>query len=80
MNRSSAGFAVMDVTATSPAAAAGIKTGDTIVTVDGKPAKDIILPDLRKRLRSDAPGTVIHFGVVHGGATKDVAVTLRDLI
>jgi membrane-associated protease RseP (regulator of RpoE activity) len=80
MNRSAQGFQVMDVTATSPAQAAGIKTGDAIVSVDGKPAKDVMLPDLRTRLRSNAPGTVVHFGVVHGGVTRDVAVTLRDLI
>jgi Aspartyl protease/PDZ domain len=80
LNRSGDNFTVMDVTATAPAAVAGIKIGDRIVTVDGKPAKDVLLPDLRKRLRSDARGTVVHFGVQRGSEIKDVAVTLRDLI
>lgn len=80
MNRSAQGFAVMDVTRGAPADQAGIKTGDAIVTVDGKPAKDTGLPELRARLRNDAPGTVVHFGVSRAGKTTDVAVTLRDLI
>ncbi len=80
INRSADGFKVMDVTAGSPVTEAGIKGGDTIVSVDGKPAKDVSLPELRTRLRTAAPGTVVRFGVASRGATKDVAVTLRDLI
>ena len=80
INRSPGGLQVMDVTAHSPAAAAGIKTGDTIVSVDGKPAKDVYLPDLRAHLRQGAVGSVVHFGVRRNGATADMAVTLKDQI
>lgn len=80
INRTARGFEVMDVTKGAPAAEAGVMTGDIIVSVDGKAATEIALPDLRKRLRSGVPGTVVHFGISHGGAPKDLAVTLRDLI
>jgi len=53
---------------------------DQIVSVDGKLATSLPVYELRERLRNEAPGTVVHFGVKRGGETKDVAVTLRDLI
>jgi hypothetical protein len=80
INRDDAGFKVIDVTAKGPADQAGLKTGDIVVAVDGKPAKDLSLPDLRGRLRNDKPGTVVTFTVKHGNQTKDVAITLRDQV
>jgi len=80
MNTSADGFAVVDVTPSAPAEAAGLKAGDTIVAVDGKPAKSLMLYDLRKRLRDEAAGTIVTFTVKRGGENKDVLVTLRDLI
>lgn len=79
-NRSVDGYAVVDVTKGAPAEAAGLKAGDAIVAVDGKPAKDIPVYEMRARLRNDAPGTVVTFSVKNGAGTKDVKVTLRDLI
>lgn len=79
-NQSDTGFSVVDVTKGAPADAAGLKAGDDIVAVDGKPATGIHLYDLRRRLRDDAPGTVVTFAVRSGGQTRDVKVTLRDLI
>ena len=50
----------------------------TIITaVDGKPAKSIPLYEMRRRLRNEAPGTVVTFAVKGKGEVK---VTLRDLI
>ncbi|HEX3675734.1 MAG TPA: aspartyl protease family protein [Rhizomicrobium sp.] len=80
INQTDDGFAVVDVTKGAPAEAAGIKTGDTIVAVDGKPATAIALTQIRSRLRDEAPGTVETFTVKTGSATRDVRVTLRDLI
>ncbi|HXL98430.1 MAG TPA: aspartyl protease family protein [Rhizomicrobium sp.] len=80
INESEGGFTVVDVTKGAPAEVAGLKVGDEIVAVDGKPAKTIHLYDLRQRLRDDAPGTVVTFSVKNGGQARDVAVTLRDLI
>ena len=51
--------------------------GDIVTAIDGKPATGIVLPDLRKRLRNDAPGTVVTFAVKGKG---DVKVALRDLL
>ena len=74
------GFEVVDVTKGSPAEAAGIKAGDHIVTIDGKPAGETAVYDLRKRLRNAAPGTVTRLSLVRAGKTQTVAVTLRDQI
>ncbi|HEY8948757.1 MAG TPA: PDZ domain-containing protein [Rhizomicrobium sp.] len=80
INQSAAGYSVVDVTKGTPADQAGLKTGDEIVSVDGNPATSIPLPEIRARLRNDAPGTVVKFTVKRGGETKDVSVTLKDLI
>jgi S1-C subfamily serine protease len=67
----------MDVTGGGPAAAAGLKVGDTVLAVDGKAAKEILLPDLRTRLKG--AGTV-RLTVRSGGRTREVTLTLRDLV
>ncbi|HSS47726.1 MAG TPA: aspartyl protease family protein [Thermoanaerobaculia bacterium] len=77
LNRKGEAFEVMDVTAGGPAAAAGLKVGDALLAVDGKSAKEILLPDLRTRLK--ATGTV-RLTVKSGGRTREVAVELRDLV
>ncbi len=77
INQSTDGYAVVDVMKGAPAEAAGLKAGDMIVAVDGKPAKNIPLHDMRTRLRDEAPGTVVTFTTRSGATMK---VTLRDLI
>lgn len=74
------GVQVMDVTDKGPAQAAGIKVGDVITAVDGKPATSIPLYDLRKQWRDEAPGTTVHLTLKRDGATRNVAFTLRDQI
>jgi hypothetical protein len=71
------GFKVIDVTAGGPAEAAGLKVGDVITAVDGKPFAALALPDLRMRLRDDPVGTVVTFHLASG---KDLKITLRDQI
>jgi hypothetical protein len=71
------GLKVIDVTKSGPAEAAGLRKDDIVTAVDGKPANTLFLPDLRKRLRNDAPGTVVTLAVKGKGEVK---VTLRDLI
>ena len=73
-------FSVVDVTKDAPADQAGLKTGDEIVAVDGKPAASLKLYDVRQMLRDEAPGTTVTFAVKRGAETRNVAVTLRDLI
>ena len=80
INASDDGFKVIDVTKGGPAEAASIAKGDIITAVDGKPANAIRLYDMRAQLRNSTPGTVVIFAVKNGSATREVKVTLRDLI
>jgi hypothetical protein len=80
INKDPAGLTVVDVTDGAPAASAGLKKEDVITAVNGKAAGDVALADLRYHLRNDAPGTVVTFTVKRGNESKDVKVTLRDLI
>ena len=80
INQAKDGMQVMDVTANGPAAQAGIKAGDVITEIDGKPATSIPVYDLRRELRDRAPGTVVHVTVRRSGQTHNVDVTLRDQI
>jgi hypothetical protein len=77
LNRKGEAFEVMDVIAGSPAAAAGLKVGDTVLAVDGKSAKELLFPDLRTRLKGAGP---VRLTVKSGGRTREVTVTLRNLI
>ncbi|HTT99089.1 MAG TPA: aspartyl protease family protein [Rhizomicrobium sp.] len=76
-NKDAEGFKVVDVTANTPAAEAGLAKDDIITAIDGKPATGIALPTIRMRLRDDAPGTVVTLSVKGKGNVK---VTLRDLV
>jgi membrane-associated protease RseP (regulator of RpoE activity) len=81
INADPAGFRVYDVTRTGPAEQAGLAKGDLIVAVDGRPAKELKLHELRRRLRDEAPGTVVTFAVIRDGSKpRQVKLTLRDLI
>ncbi|TAN03729.1 MAG: PDZ domain-containing protein [Rhodanobacteraceae bacterium] len=80
INQAQDGMQVMDVTAHGPAEQAGIKAGDVITEVNGKPATSLHVYDLRRMLRDEASGTVVHFTVLHDKQTRKVVVTLRDQI
>ena len=80
INNSDAGYAVVDVTKGGPSDVAGLKVGDEILTVNGSPAKSIPLYEMRERLRNEPAGTAVKLTVKRGGETKDLTVTLRDLI
>jgi putative serine protease PepD len=80
INMAEGGFKIVDVTKGGPAEVAGLKASDIIAKVDGKPAADVHLYDLRKRLRNDMPDTIVTFTVKDGSTVKNVKVTLRDQI
>lgn len=80
INQVPGGMQVMDVTVHGPAAQAGIHAGDVITQVNGKPATSIHVYDLRRMLRDEAPGTVVHFTIERGKQARKVTVTLRDQI
>ncbi|HZU45427.1 MAG TPA: PDZ domain-containing protein, partial [Terriglobales bacterium] len=63
-----------------PAAQAGIKVGDKIVAIDGNSASQILLPDLRTKFKTEAPGTKLRLTINSGGQQRDVELTLRDLV
>ena len=61
----------------SPAEKAGIKAGDAIITVNGKPVKDA--RDLAKKIGAMAPGSKVDLGVVRNGSERTIALTLGTL-
>ncbi len=69
-----AGAMVEDVTPGSPAARAGLKAGDVIRSLDGRPvaSKD----ELTSAIASRDPGTVVHVGILRDGKSETVTVTL----
>jgi serine protease Do len=70
------GVTVSDVTAGSPAERAGIKVGDTIISVDGKTVKngDELVSDIASR----KPGSKVTIGFVRNGKKQDATVTVAD--
>jgi serine protease Do len=72
----SEGVIVADVTSGSPAAKAGLKRGDVILTVDGKPVGDTI--GLRNVIARSAPGTSVNLGIVRDGKRMDVTAPLGE--
>jgi serine protease Do len=71
------GALVSEPQANSPAAKAGIASGDVITTVDGNPVNDA--RDLARRIGMMAPDTSVKLGVVHEGQEKTVTLTLGTL-
>jgi serine protease Do len=68
------GMAVEEVAAQSPAAAAGIRPGDVLLTVDGKPIEDEA--GLRFRFATLTVGAMARLVVWRGGETRQIEVTL----
>lgn len=71
------GAIVADVTAESPALAAGLRTGDTILTIDGKDVADS--RDLARKVAQIAPGSSVPVTIVRGGETKSITVTIGTM-
>jgi Do/DeqQ family serine protease len=66
------GALVNDVLAGTPAATAGIRRGDVIVSIDGKP---ISLPaDMQDRVTGLAPGTAVRVGLIRDGKPAEFTV------
>jgi Do/DeqQ family serine protease len=70
-----AGALVASISARSPAARAGLKTGDLIVTVDGQPVDDPNAFDYR--FATKALGGQAQLGVIRGGQETRVSVALQ---
>jgi Aspartyl protease/PDZ domain len=73
-------YVVLDARPGTPAAQAGIVKGDTVVTIDGKPASDMSLQAVRQLFFGE-PGTVLHLGLTgKDGAQRNVTLTLQDFV
>ncbi len=70
------GITISSVVAGSPADRAGLKVGDTIVSVDGKPIKngDELVGDIAAR----RPGSKLALGYFRNGKKEEAAVTVAD--
>lgn len=79
LNREGAGFKVMDVVKEGPAAEAGLKMGDEILSIDGRSAEELGLSETRLRFKDADPGTKVKLKVRSGGAIREAVLTLRDL-
>jgi len=67
------GVLVQDVSPETPGARAGLKPGDIVVELDGKPAETA--SEFRGRIAETRPGTVVKLGVFRDG--KRIAVEAR---
>jgi carboxyl-terminal processing protease len=79
LNRTDEGYRIEDVVADSPAAAAGLKVGDTVLAVDGRKATELPLAEAREILKG-APGTRVLLQVRSGEAAREVAVVLKEMV
>ncbi len=71
------GALVTTPTENSPAAQAGIQSGDIITAVDGTPIANALA--LSRTIASKAPGTVVELRVFRDGAEQTISVTLGTL-
>ena len=71
-------FEVAQVAKKSPAAAKGIAVGDMIEKIDGEPASEYTLDDVRAALRED--GTTHTLSLLRNGKTIEVALALKPLV
>jgi serine protease Do len=73
----SEGALVSQVEPDSPAAKAGLKTGDVITELDGKPVIDS--GELQVEVGQKQPGTTIRLGVIRNGKSETIPVTLEAM-
>jgi serine protease Do len=71
------GVLVQQIQPGGPAEKGGIKVGDIITTIDGRPIKDG--DDLVSEITSRRPGSGIRLGYVRDGKQGDTTVTIGDL-
>ncbi|TKI06915.1 serine endoprotease DegQ [Martelella alba] len=76
IDESQRGAFVSEVLPGSAAAKGGIKAGDIIVAVNGKPITSFA--ELRVKIGTTAPGKVVKIGLLRDGKPLDVTVTLDD--
>jgi serine protease Do len=68
------GAIVSDVTGAAPAEKAGVRPGDVVIGVDGRPVEDN--NDLSRYIAGKPPGTTVRLKLLRDGSEKEIAVTL----
>ncbi|HEX2215739.1 MAG TPA: Do family serine endopeptidase [Xanthobacteraceae bacterium] len=71
------GALVAEAQANSPAAEAGVRSGDVIVSVNGNPVKDA--RDLAKKIAALDPKQTVELGTVRDGSERNVQLTLGKM-
>jgi serine protease Do len=71
------GALISQVQPDTPAASAGLKTGDVITAVDGKPVSDA--SELQMAIGLKSPGDKVNLTVFRDGKTEDKTVTLASM-
>jgi serine protease Do len=84
-----AGFLIFSVETTSPAESAGLRGGDRVVTIDGRPVVlggDVIIAvddtpvqdaqDIEAKLIYKTIGDLVEFSVIRGSSTQHIEVEL----
>ena len=80
MGQDGENFSVVDVIPGGPAAEAGVRQGDTILAIDGVPTRQLVLPDVRQRIRREAVGKRIELSLESNGKPHIAVIVLRDLV
>ncbi len=71
---------VVSVLAASPADRGGLRAGDRVLAVDGRPIADWDLPQLSALLDDGEPGRRVGFRVLRDGHERDLRVRLAEVI
>ena len=71
------GVIVDERMADSPAAKAGLETGDVVIAVNGKPIKDA--REFARTIGGLAPNSTVKFDVLHNGEAKSLTATLVQM-
>lgn len=71
-------YRVLDVIAGSPAAGAGIQTGDILVSIDGRDAHELTIGAIKELLR--ASGTTRKFVFMRGDTPHTIMLLLKELL
>ena len=69
---------VLHVADGTPAAEAGVREGDVLLSINRIDARHLDLPSLRELMRAEA-GTVYNLGIRRDGALREAAIELRDI-
>ena len=70
------GLLIVSVEESGPAESGGLLQGDTIVSLDGEPVRQV--DDLLSLLSSDRVGKAVEVAVVRGGALAKISVSLGE--